>query len=168
MPFRFASRLACVAIDRARPARRQIAVLEVGGDRRRVALFGITKTRPVAGRNADDVAAVDDHAGGDSVALALPRGPDHLDIVGCAVGAAFEPPGRNPRARIAEGEEGPVAAHAIVDADPFAAAPAAFAALFRVERRLVDVEAVARLGDLGGAIEGAAVEPGEDRAVAVA
>ena len=44
----------------------------------------------------------------------------------------------------------------------------AFAARLHVELHAVDVEAVARLGDLGRAVEGLAVEAGEDRAVAVA
>src|SRR5438874_9105697 len=110
MPSRSPSRLRRVAVDLACPFRRDVAVLEVAFARGAIALLRVSVTGAIAGRDADDVAAVDGHTGGKGIALAFAGRADHLDVVWRAVGAAFQAPGRDARARIAEGEERPVAA----------------------------------------------------------
>src|SRR5690606_3390699 len=95
-------------------------------------------------------------------------GADHLDAVGGAGPSAVRPPRGEARARVPHGEEAAVRAHAVVEDDALAAAVLALAARRVVEAQLVDVEAVAGLRHLGGAVEGLAVEAREHRGVAVA
>src|SRR5206468_1364847 len=64
--------------------------------------------------------------------------------------------------------EAVVRPYAVVEDDPPAAAVFSFDAVAVVEGEPVDVEPVAGLGDLGGAVERVAVEPAEDRVVPVA
>src|SRR5690606_41775195 len=93
---------------------------------------------------------------------------DHAHVVWRAFAAAVERPGREFRARIADGEEAVVRAHPIVHDDAAAADELALATRFRVELHAIDVEAVARLVDLGRTVVGLPVKTGEDGRVAVA
>src|SRR5580704_491586 len=133
-----------------------------------VALPGIAITAAISRDDANDVALVDDHAGGERIAFALPGRSHDFDVVCRALRAASQAPGRNPRPGIADRHEVAVGAHPIVDLDPLAAAPAALATLLGIEHHAIDRKAVAGLRHFGGAVERFAVEAGEYGAVAVA
>src|SRR5205814_9553315 len=104
-----------------------------------------------AGVQADPVALVYLERGHDSVLLDRAVAADDLDVVRRAVAAAGEGPRRVPVSRVRAREEAAVRADPVLDHDPLAAAPLAFAAGLVAQREAVDEEAVARLCPLGRA-----------------
>src|SRR5262249_42142303 len=157
-----------VAVDLAGAVGADELVPDVLAHQARIAATWVAIAGAAGGSNANHVAFIHFERGHDGVRLDAAVGADHFRVVGRSFTAAGEPPRRVAVARVRAGEEAAVGAHAVVEDDAFAAAVLALAARLVVERKLVDVQPVTRLGDLGRAIERVAVEAAELGSVAVA